>query len=138
MHCHAAECRGEASQVLTKLDGNVCDQHLHRRMGSGARIRVRWMGKHDKLCEAGGLIWSICQVLPMQASSSSSSLSWLVWTEPSLTECDQSLSIFCIIYIGWCQIVHLHVMCVGFLHLSLLLYKYFWFFPPSPLLDSKE
>ena len=47
-----AECRGEASKVPTRMDGNVCDQHLHRDLGINSRIWVRWMGKCDELCEA--------------------------------------------------------------------------------------
>lgn len=47
-----AECGGEASEIPTRMDGNVCDKHLHCDMGFGSRVWIWWMGKCDKLCEA--------------------------------------------------------------------------------------
>lgn len=60
-----AECGRKAPFLPPKLDGHVCVEHIHRSVGPSRWIRDRRVGQHQKLHQASGHLWALCQVLPV-------------------------------------------------------------------------
>ena len=66
------ECCRKATILPTELDRHVCFEHIRGGMGFRGWIWIRRVGKHEQLHQSGWFIWSVCQMLSVQASCTSS------------------------------------------------------------------
>ena len=65
-----AECCREATILPTELDRHVRCEHILGGMGFRGWVWIRRVGKHEQHHQTSRFLWSVCQMLSVQAAAS--------------------------------------------------------------------